>query len=67
MHKVMLLLSTAYNVTFLLTTVFALHLRPLFFTVQRFKNCKTHSKKQKNQQIKYNCQKKTRELNNEQN
>lgn len=66
MHKVMLLLSTAYNVTFLLTTVFVLHLRPLFFTVQRFKNCKTHSKK-KNQQIKYNCQKKTRELNNEQN
>ena len=65
MHKVMLLLSTAYNVTFLLTTVFALHLRPLFFTVQRFKNCKTHSKN--NQQIKYNCQKKTRELNNEQN
>ena len=47
MHKVMLLLSTAYNVTFLLTTVFALHLRPLFFTVQRFKNCKTHSKKKK--------------------
>ena len=66
MHNVMLLLSTAYNVTFLLTTVFALHLRPLFFTVQRFKNCKTHSKK-KNQQIKYNCQEKTRELNNEQN
>ena len=66
MHKVMLRLSTAYNVTFLLTTVFALHLRPLFFTVQRFKNCKTHSKK-KIQQIKYNCQKKTRELNNEQN
>ena len=47
MHKVMLLLSTAYNLTFLLTTVFALHLRPLFFTVQRFKNCKTHSKKKK--------------------
>ena len=59
MHKVMLLLSTAYNVTFLLTTVFALHLRPLFFTVQRFKNCKTHSKN--------NCQKKTQVLNNEQN
>ena len=47
MHKVMLLLSTAYNVTFLLTTVFALHLRPLFFTVQRFKNCKTQKKKKK--------------------
>ena len=64
--KVMPLLNTAfYNETFLLTTVFALHLRPLFFTVQRFKNCKTHAKN--SQQIKYNCQKKTRVLNNEQN